>query len=89
MPDVDSIRTVEIGWPSAVVCLVTSRVPSIASAKAETSSIEPARLTPPAFPRPPAWTCALTIHASPPSAMAADRASTALVAGRPRGAWIP
>src|SRR5438034_2668365 len=47
-----------------------------------------ATLMPPAFPRPPAWTCAFTTTV-PPSARAAASASSGVVAMRPSGMVMP
>ena len=44
---------------------------------------------PPALPRPPACTCALTTQTSPPSALAALTASSAVEATRPLGTGTP
>ena len=74
---------------TAFVCLVASRVPSMACAAERTVSRSRATLTPPALPRPPAWTCALTTQTDPPSASAAWTASSALAATRPAGTAMP
>ena len=68
------------GAPSGPVWGVTSVEPMSDSAMRAASSGDAATLTPPAFPRPPAWTCALTT-ASPPSFRAASAASAPLDAG--------
>src|SRR3712207_2500554 len=60
-----------MGRPSAPVCLVTSRRPSISAVAARTGSRARARLTPPALPRPPACTCAFPTPNLPPSFSAA------------------
>ena len=55
----------------------------MALACCSTSAADFASLTPPALPRPPAWTWALTTQRSPPSAAAADFASSGVVATWP------
>ena len=76
-----------MGRPSGPVCLVTSRWPSMSAVAARTVSRSRASLTPPALPRPPACTWALTTHRLPPSDCAArDRFFRALAGRRcPRG----
>src|SRR5579863_5761276 len=59
------------------------------SAAARTSSAERHSLTPPALPRPPAWTWALTTHSPPPSDWAAAAAAAPLLARVPRGTGMP
>jgi hypothetical protein len=82
--DVDAVDR----QPSGPLWCVTRRLPSMPAA-ASTSSSERASFTPPALPRPPACTCALTTHSEPPSASAAAFASCALRATRPSGTGIP
>jgi len=48
-----------------------------------------ASFTPPALPRPPACTCALTTQSSPPSCCAALTAASGVSAATPRGTGIP
>ena len=84
-----STYTLSMGRPAAPVCFVTSRWPSIAAAAALTASGSRATLTPPALPRPPACTCALTTHSAPPSARAAASASSAVAATSPSGTGMP
>ena len=64
------------GRPSGPVCLVFRRCPSMPAAADTTSSGDLASLTPPALPRPPACTCALTTHTEPPRRLAARAASS-------------
>ena len=46
-------------------------------------------MTPPALPRPPAWTCALTTQTGPANRCAAATASSAVAATRPVGTGMP
>ena len=48
-----------------------------------------ASFTPPALPRPPAWTCAFTTQPSPPSFSAFVTASSTEVTGMPGEMGIP
>ncbi len=48
-----------------------------------------ASLMPPALPRPPAWTCALTTTTSPGKARVAASASAGVVASVPAGTGTP
>ena len=47
------------GCPAASVCTVTKRLPAQFSANSRTAAKLSTSLTPPALPRPPAWTCTL------------------------------
>src|SRR5512139_2276439 len=87
--DPDSTYTWWIGSPSAPVCLVVSRLPSMPAAAAATSSTVFASFTPPALPRPPACTCALTTQTLPPRASAAASTSPIVDAVLPGGKGIP
>src|SRR5262245_35437581 len=62
--------------------------PRISPARASASSGVAASLMPPALPRPPVSTCALTTT-GPPSSSAAARASAAVVASLPSDTGIP
>ena len=62
--------------------------PRISRAFASASSGPSASLIPPAFPRPPVSTCALTTT-WPPISSAAFRASSGVVATRPSDTGIP
>src|SRR5256885_13000592 len=63
-------------------------MPRIPLAAAFASDGDFATLIPPAFPRPPAWTCALTAIGAP-IAFAALSASSGVVARRPSGIGMP
>ena len=63
-----STSTASTGTPSGPVWKVTSLVPSIPPAASAASAGDETILIPPALPRPPAWTCALTT-APPPKAL--------------------
>src|SRR4051794_6425295 len=63
-------------------------MPRMSLARAAASSGSGGSLTPPALPRPPALTCALTIT-RPPMASAAARASSGVVATLPTGTGTP
>ena len=60
--------------PSGGVCGVLSRIPRICPAAASAPAGSSATFTPPAFPRPPAWTWAFTTT-RPPRRSAIARAS--------------
>src|SRR6476620_797446 len=53
------------------------------------SSTPLASLTPPPFPRPPAWICALTTTVPPPRRLAISAASAGVKATSPRGTGTP
>src|SRR3990170_1959551 len=63
-------------------------MPRISDARASASSGPSATLMPPALPRPPTCTCALTTT-RPPSSAAAARASAGVRATRPSGTGTP
>src|SRR5918992_6252853 len=63
-------------------------MPRIARACSSASARSPASLIPPALPRPPISTCALTTHGYPSSSAAATACST-VVAGTPLGTGTP
>src|SRR5262245_34963844 len=81
MSDARSIQTFVTTWPRM-------SIPRISPARASTSSAFAASLMPPAFPRPPMSTCALTTTGYP-MASAAARASAGLVASRPSDTGMP
>src|ERR1700709_2165750 len=60
-------------------------VPNMDLAATATASRSLTTLTPPALPRPPACTCALTTHKDPPNALAAATAPSGESATWPRG----
>src|SRR5688572_25047567 len=64
-------------------------MPRIASACVRASAGVLATLMPPAFPRPPTWTCAFTTQGPDPIARAAATTSAGVVATRPSGMAIP
>src|SRR5687768_11080044 len=64
-------------------------MPRIASACVRASAGVLATLMPPAFPRPPTWTCAFTTQGPDPIARAAASTSAGVVATRPSGMAIP
>jgi hypothetical protein len=74
--------------PSGPVWWVTSVIPRICSANRRASTASFATLTPPPFPRPPAWICAFTTTL-PPSSRAASAASSTVNAALPRGTGTP
>ena len=78
-----------MGWPAAPVWCVTSREPRNSVATAFRAASPVTLRTPPALPRPPACTCALTTQWSPPSVRAAARASSGVVATMPWGTATP
>src|SRR6056297_1840722 len=78
-----------IGSPSRPVWWVTSCWPNIFAASSRTWSGVSVSFTPPALPRPPAWTWALTTQLLPPISSAALAASSALRAGTPRETGMP
>jgi hypothetical protein len=61
----------------------------MAAAASRTASGDCTTFTPPALPRPPAWTWALTTQVLPPISVAALAASSALRAGMPRETGMP
>src|SRR5438093_8405952 len=63
-------------------------IPRMAFAASRASAGDFATLIPPAFPRPPTCTCALTATGAP-IALAADSASAGVVASRPSGIGMP
>jgi hypothetical protein len=71
------------------VCFVVSRWPSMPAAAAATSATDFTTLTPPALPRPPACTCALTTQTEPPRRSAASTASSGVAATKPVGTGMP
>src|SRR3954451_8194457 len=75
--------------PFGPVWCVISVEPSRRVASFPTSSIDLTTFTPPAFPRPPAWICALTTQTGPPSLFAAFTASSTLNAGSPCATGTP
>ena len=81
MSDARSIHSLRTTWPRM------SR-PSTCPAFASASSGEAASWMPPALPRPPTSTCALTTT-GPPSCSAAFRASSGVVATTPSDTGIP
>ena len=58
-------------------------------AAAATSAVDLTTLTPPALPRPPACTWALTTQTGPPSRLAASTASSGVEATKPVGTGMP
>ena len=72
-----------------VMAEAVAKAAQIPAAAVRTSPASCASLTPPALPRPPACTCALTTHSLPPSASAAETASSGLPATRPSGIGTP
>src|SRR5688572_6912986 len=64
-------------------------IPRIASACVRASAGVFATLMPPAFPRPPTWTCAFTTHGPEPIPRAAASTSAGVVATRPSGMEMP
>ena len=80
--------TQSTGCPSGPDCLVTRRLPSRSRTTASTLSSPSQNLTPPALPRPPACTWALTTH-GPWNSEAWRMASLMECAGRPAGTGIP
>ena len=70
-----STSTASTGTPAGPVWCVTRVEPSIAAAASRASDAEATSLTPPALPRPPAWTCALTTTRPPSSSAAAATSS--------------
>src|SRR5262245_7837913 len=74
--------------PSGGVCGVLSFMPRICSATRSAPAASSAGLMPPAFPRPPACTCALTTNL-PPSRVATARASAGVEATSPAGTATP
>src|ERR687887_1643227 len=81
MSEARSIQSLRTTWP------LMSR-PRMSRAFCSASAGSSASFTPPAFPRPPVSTCALTTT-WPPSSCAAARASGGLVASRPSDTGIP
>src|SRR5918993_361258 len=79
MSEADSIHSLRTTWP-------LMSIPRIAFACSSASPGPSASLIPPAFPRPPVSTCALTTTC-PPSSSAAFRASSGEVASRPTRTW--
>ena len=77
-----STRTERMGTPSGPVWCVTRFEPISSLAAPPASSGLETSLMPPALPRPPAWTCALTTT-DPPNSDAAATAASA-VSARPR-----
>src|SRR2546425_4965955 len=61
----------------------------LSPARSRTSLSDLATLTPPPFPRPPAWICAFTAQTLPPSSRAAFAASSTEKQGTPRGVATP
>ncbi len=74
--------------PSGGVWGVLSRIPRICRAAASAPAASSASFTPPALPRPPAWTWAFTTT-RPPRRSAMARASSGVAATSPRGTGTP
>src|SRR5262245_42198240 len=83
-----STHTERTRMPSGGVCGVVSRIPRIWAAAAPAAAASAATLMPPALPRPPAWTCALTTT-RPPSRWAISRARAGVTATSPSGTGTP
>src|SRR5881628_3855086 len=83
------MRSLRTFCPSGAVWCVFSIMPRIFPAHSRTSSGDFATFTPPPLPRPPAWICAFTTHAFPPSSRAAFTASSTEKQGTPRGVATP
>src|SRR5262245_4950622 len=81
MSEAASIHTSWTVWPRM-------SMPRIACACSRASAEFLASLMPPALPRPPIWTCALTTHGKPTFSAAATASST-LVAASPDGTGMP
>ena len=79
--------------PSAIITVLTTwplmSRPRISAARSAASSGLRAILTPPALPRPPVFTWALTTTTGVPSSAAAARASSGVVAVMPRSTGTP
>ncbi len=75
--------------PAAPVCGLRSVMPRISLAARLASAGDFASLMPPALPRPPACTWALTATFPPPNARAASSASAGVQARRPSGTATP
>src|SRR6266508_2921673 len=84
-----STRSRRTFCPSGPVWCVFSIIPRISPARSRTSLSDLATLTPPPFPRPPAWICAFTTQTLPPSSRAAFAASSTEKQGTPRGVATP
>src|SRR3989337_2540590 len=78
-----------MSWPSSPVCWVPRRVPIIGSVSSGRSPIDEAILTPPALPRPPAWTCAFTTQREPPMSSATRGAARSEYTTSPGGTGMP
>src|SRR5262245_21090106 len=83
-----STHTERTRMPSGGVCGVVSRIPRIWAAAAPAAAASAATLMPPALPRPPAWTWALTTT-RPPSRCAISRARAGVSATSPSGTGTP
>src|ERR1019366_2425828 len=88
MSSASSTRTFLTFWPCDPVWCVMSCMPMILLASSTASSGVFASLTPPPFPRPPAWICAFTT-ARPPNSFAMRPASSGESVTRPRGVATP
>src|SRR3954453_15291048 len=79
--------------PSVTITVSTVRplmsMPRISAAFSPASSGERASLTPPALPRPPVLTCALTTTTGVPSSLAASTACSGVLAVMPRSTGTP
>ncbi len=84
-----STRTRLTTRPSGPVWCVTSRMPRMREAASRASAGPCASLTPPPFPLPPAWICALTTTVPPPRSCAIRSASSGVKATPPRGTGTP
>src|SRR5712691_7151567 len=82
MSEACSIQTLRTTWPRM-------SSPRICSAFACVSAGSSASLTPPALPRPPVSTCALTTTGPPPSSRVARRASAASATSSPSDTGMP
>src|SRR5689334_6948333 len=88
MAEASSISTRRTLMPSGGVCGVLSIMPRICAAACSARSASSASLMPPALPRPPACTCALTTT-RPPSRCAIARAWAGVSATSPFGTATP
>src|SRR5206468_3794132 len=88
MGEASSTSTLSTLMPSGGVCGVRSVMPRIRAAASSAAAGSSASFTPPALPRPPAWTWALTTT-RPPRRAAMARASAGVSATSPRGTGTP
>ena len=83
--EASSTRTLSTLMPSGGVCGVLSIMPRISDAAASAPAASSASFTPPALPRPPACTCALTT--TPPALPRPPACTCALTTTRPPSFW--